>query len=69
MSNNEKLINFIEQNIFIDINPTDDWDDWEYQILAKDCMAPFFVAHSDYGFSSYEDALNDAVKHIETNLI
>lgn len=69
MNNYEKLINFIEQNIFIDINPTDDWSDWEYQILVEDCMAPFFVAHRGYGFESHEEALNDAIDYVETKLI
>lgn len=68
MNNYQKFQHYLKQNIFINISPVDDWDDWKYQILMKDCMAPFFVAHNDYGFESYDSALDHAINYIEQNL-
>ena len=46
-----------EKQIFIDIQPLDGWDEWNFSIVGKDIMAPLCVLYrSDYTnpYSSYE---------------
>ncbi len=63
----EQHVKLIEQNIFINVQPMDDWNEWGYSIYMKDCMSPFFIAHNDYGFDTYESALEDGINYLKDN--
>lgn len=65
-SERRKLIQ--EKQIFIDIQPLDGWDEWNFSIVGNDIMAPLCVLYrSDYTnpYLSYESALEAALEYLK----
>lgn len=57
-----------EKQIFIDIQPLDGWDEWNFSIVGKDIMSPLCVLYrSDCAnpYLSYESALEAALEYLK----
>lgn len=55
----------LNQKIFVDVRPIDDWDTWTYVILAEDIMQPLYEIkpspESQWG--NYDNALLAGIEH------
>ena len=59
---------YLNEKIYIEIRPTDSWNDWYYVVYFEDLMSPFYKVYDSTTENKYFESYASAFDHAQTKI-